>query len=193
VRRYGHIIRFLIARMIYVDGLATVFAFGGVYAAGTFDMTEQEVLMFGIALNVTAGIGAAAFAWVDDRIGAKPTILLSLVGLMVAGTLILLVESPTLFWTFGMLLGLFVGPVQAASRSFMARVAPQALLTEMFGLYALSGKATAYLGPFLVGWLTYASGSQRVGMGTVIVFFLVGFLLMLTVPPDRKSGALGEL
>jgi len=156
-------------------------------------MTEQEVLMFGIALNVTAGIGAAAFAWVDDRIGAKPTILLSLVGLMVAGTLILLVESPTLFWTFGMLLGLFVGPVQAASRSFMARVAPQALLTEMFGLYALSGKATAYLGPLLVGWITYLSGSQRLGMGTVIVFFVVGFFLMLTVPPDRKSGALGEL
>jgi len=106
---------------------------------------------------------------------------------------ILLVQSPTLFWAFGLLLGVFVGPVQAASRSFLARVAPAPLLTEMFGLYALSGKATAFLGPLLVGWGTYLSGSQRIGMGTVIIFFVVGFLLMLTVPPDRKSGALGEL
>jgi MFS transporter, UMF1 family len=188
VRRYGHIIKFLIARMIYIDGLATVFAFGGVYAAGTFKMTEQEVLMFGIALNVTAGLGAALFAWVDDWIGGKATVLLSLVGLMVPGTLMLLVESPTLFWIFGLLLGIFVGPVQAASRSFLARIAPLPLVNEMFGLYALSGKATAFLGPLLVGWLTYASGSQRVGMGTVIVFFVVGFLVMLTVPSDRTRG-----
>jgi UMF1 family MFS transporter len=186
VRSYGDILRFLIARMIYIDGLATVFAFGGVYAAGTFDMTEEEVLIFGIALNVTAGIGAALFAWVDDWIGSKPTILLSLVGLMVPGTLILFVQSPKLFWAFGLLLGVFVGPVQAASRSFLARVAPAPLLTEMFGLYALSGKATAFLGPLLVGWLTYLSGSQRIGMGTVILFFFLGFLLMITVPPDRQ-------
>ncbi|MGH7428274.1 MAG: MFS transporter, partial [Candidatus Methylomirabilaceae bacterium] len=101
-------------------------------------------------------------------------------------TLILLVQSPTLFWAFGLLLGVFVGPVQAASRSFLARVAPEALLNEMFGLYALSGKATAFLGPLLVGWGTYLSGSQRFGMGTVIVFFIVGFFLMLSVPPDRR-------
>jgi UMF1 family MFS transporter len=193
VRRYRDIIRFLIARMIYIDGLATVFAFGGVYAAGTFKMTEEEVLIFGIALNVTAGIGAALFAWVDDWIGSKRTILLSLVGVMVPATLILFVQSPTLFWAFGLLLGVFVGPVQAASRSFMARIAPEALLNEMFGLYALSGKATAFLGPLLVGWGTYLSGSQRLGMGTTIVFFVIGFLLMLNVPADRKSGALGEL
>jgi UMF1 family MFS transporter len=188
VRRYGHIIRFLIARMIYIDGLATVFAFGGVYAAGTFNMTEQEVLLFGIALNVTAGLGAALFAWVDDWIGGKATVLASLVGLIVPGILILMVESPVLFWAFGLLLGVFVGPVQAASRSFMARIAPEALLNEMFGLYALSGKATAFLGPLLVGWLTLLSGSQRIGMATIIVFFIVGFLLMLTVPPDRQRG-----
>jgi len=156
-------------------------------------MTEEEVLIFGIALNVTAGLGAASFAWLDDWIGSKLTILVSLVGLIVPATLILFVQSPTLFWVFGLLLGVFVGPVQAASRSFLARVAPAPLLTEMFGLYALSGKATAFLGPLLVGWLTYLSGSQRLGMGTTIVFFVIGFLLMLTVPPDRKSGALGEL
>ncbi|MGE0822077.1 MAG: MFS transporter [Candidatus Binatia bacterium] len=188
-RRYKHILHFLIARMIYIDGLATLFAFGGVYAAGTFAMTEAEVLVFGIALNATAGLGAAAFAWVDDWIGGKRTILVSLAGLIVSATLILLVESSSLFWTFGLLLGVFVGPVQAASRSLLARMAPEQLQNQLFGLYALSGKATAFAGPLLVGWVTYWAGSQRIGMSVIIVFFCLGFVLLWRVPAAEKAPA----
>jgi UMF1 family MFS transporter len=82
------------------------------------------VLLFGIALNATAGLGAAGFAWVDDWLGAKPTILIALGGLIIFSTLILLVESQQLFWVCGLALGVFVGPVQAASRSYLARIAP---------------------------------------------------------------------
>ncbi|MGD2075788.1 MAG: MFS transporter [Gammaproteobacteria bacterium] len=187
VRAYASILRFLLARMLFIDGLATIFAFGGVYAAGTFGMNAQQVLMFGIALNVTAGLGAAAFAWVDDWIGSKPTILVSLIGLMAPGTLLLVVESPVLFWAFGMLLGIFVGPVQAASRSYLARTAPVHLRSEMFGLFAFSGKATAFAGPLLVGWVTGWLDSQRAGMSVVIVFLLIGFLIMLTVPAAERA------
>lgn len=186
-RQYGPILRFPIAAMIYHDGLATLFAFGGVYAARTFRMDEQQVLMFGIALNVAAGLGAAVFAGLDDWIGSRRTILLSLAGLVVPGTLILLVESPVLFWGFGLLMGIFVGPVQAAGRSFLARVAPEPLQNEMFGLYALSGRATAFLGPLLVGWISYWAQSQRLGMATVVAFFGLGFVLMLLVPPDSPA------
>lgn len=187
VRRYNHIVRFLIARVFYIDGLATLFAFGGVYAAGTFNMSEQDILLFGITLNVTAGLGAAAFAWVDDWIGSKQVILLSLISLIILGTLVLAVKTSALFWTFGLLLGIFVGPAQAASRSFLARAAPEPLRNEMFGLFALSGKVTSFLGPLLVGWGTYLSGSQRIGMSIIIVFFIIGFLLMLTVPAAKKQ------
>src|SRR5699024_900303 len=186
VRRYSHIARFLIARVFYIEGLATLFAFGGVYAAGTFNMNEQEILLFGITLNVTAALGAAVFAWVDDWIGSKQAILLSLIGLIVFGTLVLLVETPTLFWTFGLLLGIFVGPAQAASRSFLAITAPEPLRNEMFGLFALSGKVTSFLGPLLVGWGTYLSGSQRIGMSVIIIFFIIGFLIMITVPAAKE-------
>lgn len=191
VREHGAIFRFLIARMVFVDGLATLFAFGGVYAAGTFDMNERQVLLFGIVLNLTSGIGAIAFGWIDDFIGPKRTILLSLVGLAVCGSAALLVEARGAFWVLGALLGVFVGPVQAAGRSWLAHAAPANLRTELFGLFALSGKATAFLGPLLVGWLTVLSGSQRVGMSVIMVSFVVGFLLMLTVPEAgrvRDSG-----
>lgn len=187
VGRYRPLIRFLVARMIYIDGLATVFALGGVYAAGTFDMTERDILMFGIAMNVFAGLGAASFAWLDDRLGSRRTILLSLIGLIVGGVAILVVEAVFWFWVFAFLLGVFVGPVQASSRSYLARLAPESLRSEMFGLYALSGKATAFVGPPLVGWLTALTGSQRIGMGTVVLFFLVGFGLMLGVPKAETT------
>ncbi|MGF1615754.1 MAG: MFS transporter [Gammaproteobacteria bacterium] len=187
VRRYRYIVRFLIAWMFYTNGLLTLFMFGGVYAAGTFDMSEADVLKLGITLNLAAGLGAALFAWVDDWIGAKATIMLSLVGLIVPGTLILLVHSPAAFWSLGIVIGAFVGPAQAASRSYLARAAPEALRTEMFGLYALSGKATAFLGPLLVGWLTHLTGSQRVGMAPIVVFLAIGLLIMFAVPPPRRA------
>jgi MFS transporter, UMF1 family len=177
---------FLLAQMIYMDGLNTLFAFGGLYAANAFGMPLEEVLMFGIALNLIGGIGAIAFAWIDDWIGPKRTIVVSIAAAIVFGAAILLVHSKTLFWPLGLALGVFFGPVQAASRSLMSRLAPAAIRAEMFGLYALTGKATAFIGPMALGWTTLAYGSQRAGMATILVFFVVGLGLLLFVesPPD---------
>jgi UMF1 family MFS transporter len=186
-RRHGPILRFLIVHLIYTDGLAGLFAFGGVYAAGTFDMTEREVLGFGIALNVTAGIGAFALAWLADRRSSKTTIMVSLAGLIGCGAAVVWVQQAALFWVFGMLLGVFVGPVQAASRSYLGRLAPPDLRNQMFGLYALSGKATAFLAPLLVGWVSYAANSQRAGISVLLLYFILGLLLMWRVPTDQPA------
>ncbi len=164
--------------MLYIDGLNTLFAFGGIYAAGTFGMSFEEILEFAILLNVAAGLGAFGFGWMDDRLGAKPTIMVALVGLTLAGTSILLVESQAWFIALGCGIGLFIGPAQAASRSLMARLAPPELRSELFGLYALSGKATAFIGPALVGWVTVWADSQRAGMATIPIFFLIGMILL---------------
>jgi len=185
VREYKQIVRFLIARMMYTEGLNTLFTFGGIYAAGTFGMEFDELILFGIALNVTAGLGAAAFAWVDDRIGPKRTILIAVTGLTVLGAVLLFVEGKALFWTFALPLGIFVGPAQAASRTMMARLAPPRMMTEMFGLYALSGKATAFLGPALLAWMTVVFASQRAGMAVIMVFFLLGLVLLMGVADKR--------
>jgi UMF1 family MFS transporter len=185
IRHYDAILRFLIARMLYADGLVTLFAVGGIYAAGTFGMDFGEVIQFGIALNVTAGLGALAFAWADDRVGAKPVIVISLIALIGLGAGALVVESKTAFWVIGMALGAFVGPAQSASRSMMARMAPESLRTEMFGLYALSGRATSFMGPIAFGFATAFFDSQRAGMATILVFLVAGLLLLIPVREPR--------
>ena len=186
VKKYRHILRFLVARMVFIDALATVFAFGGIYAAGTFNMDATQVLIFGIGLNITAGIGAGVFAWVDDLLGSRRTMLISLGALIIITTAILLVTSITWFYVTGLALGIFVGPVQAASRTYMARVAPDHLKNQMFGLLALSGKVTAFIGPFLVGWVTFFAASQRVGMSVIVMLFIIGFVLLLRVPAAEE-------
>jgi UMF1 family MFS transporter len=188
VRHYGNPGRFLLAHMIYTDGLNTLFAFGGIYAAGQFGMEVEEVIWFGIALNLTAGLGAAAFAWIDDWIGAKRVIAIALAGLIVVGLAILATDDKAVFWGLGLALGIFFGPAQAASRSLMARLAPAEMQAEMFGLFALSGKATAFIGPALFGWATVAFGTQRAGMATVLVFFVIGgAILWFVAEPKPRS------
>ncbi len=191
VRKFKNIMKFLIARMFYNDAIVTIFAMGGVYAAGTFDMDEEQILMFGIGLNITAGLGAFGFAWLDDKSGSKFTINASILGLVIPLIALIIVQSITWFIIWGLILGIFVGPIQAASRSFMARLSPPDLSNQMFGLLALSGKVTSFVGPFLVGLLTVQFGSQRLGMTAILVLLLIGLLLMFTVK-EKEAPTLQE-
>jgi UMF1 family MFS transporter len=180
IRRYRSIFRFLIARLFYIDGLNTIFAVGAIYAGAVFGMQTAEVIVFGILLNVTAGLGAFGFGWLDDRIGAKPTIILALIGVLVFGIPMLVIESKLWFYILGAAIGLFFGPAQSASRSLMARLAPEGKENEMFGLYAFSGRSTAFLGPWLFALVTTFAG-HRWGMATVMPFLAIGGLILLTV------------
>lgn len=187
IHSYANLFRFLVARMLFNDALLTLFAFGGVYAASVFNMSEERILYFGLTLNITAGVGAAFFAFIDDRIGGKRTTLIALAGLILTGTGALLARTEAHFWAAGMLLGLFVGPAQASSRSYMARMAPERLRNEMFGFFALSARVTAFFGPMLLGWLTYLTASMRLGMASVIALLGIGLGLMLKVQNDLQE------
>lgn len=185
--KYKNIFIFLIARMIYIDGLITIFAFGGIYAAGVFHMTMTEVIEFGIGMNLMAGIGAAIFGWLDDKRGPKITILITLLLMIACGAGIVLIHSKLWFWILGMGLSLGVGPVQAASRSLLIRISPSGLMTEIFGFYTLSGRATSFMGPWILGLITAYFHSQRIGMSTTFLFMAAGGILLLfvTIPPQR--------
>ena len=184
--------RFLLARLLFMDGLTTLFAFGGIYAAGQFGLSPTEVLAFGIGLNVAAGVGALGFAFIEDRIGAKAAVLVSLVCLAGLGTALLLVHGRPAFWVLGHALGLFVGPAQAASRSLLARMAPAGARAAYFGLFALSGRITGFVGPAAVGLATAAFASQRAGMAAIVVLLATGALALAGVPsPAADAGAAG--
>jgi UMF1 family MFS transporter len=191
VRRHPQIVRFLIARLLYNDGLVTIWAFGGIYAAGTFGFAVQgvpwwqSVIVFGIALNLAAGAGAVAMGYLDDRIGGKRTIVISLLGLIGATVLAMLAPSIGAFWAAALLVGTFAGPNQAASRSLMARFVPPDAENQFFGFFAFSGKLTAFVGPFMLGILTAWSGSQRVGVSIVIVLFVAGLAVLWSVNEDE--------
>lgn len=192
LRKYRQIVRFLVARLFYNDGLVTVFAFGGIYAYGTFQFTASQVLVFGIVLNITAGLGAIAMGYLDDRLGGKKSIQISLLGLTVGTTLGVLAPNAEVFWVAGVLIGIFSGPNQASSRSLMARFVPPDKENEFFGFFAFSGKATAFMGPALLGAIAYVSRSQRLGVAVVLVFFVAGLFLLSRVDEEEGVRAAGR-
>jgi UMF1 family MFS transporter len=195
---------FLLANMIAADGLIALFAFGGIYAAGMFGWGTIEIGLFGILLTITGTIGAYVGGRLDDRIGPKPVMLASLAVLLAADVAILLIDpdyvplagrvappapddglyaatAERAFLAVGLLIGLAAGPLQAAARTLLIRLAPADRITQFFGLFALSGKVTSFLGPFLVGVVTAATLSQKAGMAVLIAFFAVGALLLTQV------------
>jgi UMF1 family MFS transporter len=171
----------MIGSAIYRDGLATLFAMGGIYAATRYDLQTSDILVFGIGINVTAGIGCLAASFLEDRAGSLRVIRVSLIALIVLGLVGLWAPDKTAFFAAALVLGLFVGPVQSASRTLIARLAPPEDVTEWYGLYALTGRAVAFLGPFCFGLATDLFQSQQAGMATILLFWLTGFMLVRTL------------
>lgn len=190
---------FLLASALFRDGLAGVFAFGGVLAKGTFGFTFGEVVIFGVAANVVAGVATIGFGLIDDRVGPKPVIITSLSSLVLLGLGVFLLHDggPAVFWTLGLLMCLFVGPAQSASRSFLARLIPEGMSGELFGLYATTGRVVSFLSPTLFG-LAIALGaavnagseesSQYWGILGVVVVLAAGLVVALRVrQPPRPA------
>jgi UMF1 family MFS transporter len=192
IRRYRQIVRLIVARLIYNDGLVVIFSLGAVFAQRVYGFSTDETIVFGIALNVAAGAGALAFGFLDDRIGGRNTILLSLAGLTAAAALAIAGQTRLTFWIAAVFVGLLVGPNQSASRSLLGRFVPDDKEAEFFGFFAFSGKATAFLGPLLYGTLAAATGTHRAGMAVCVAFFLIGGLLLLRVDEAEGRTASGR-
>jgi UMF1 family MFS transporter len=199
------ILKFLIARMIYQDGVNGLLILGGVFAAGMFGWATIEIGIYGIILNVVAILGCLVAGRIDKGVGSKATVVISLtmlllatVGIISTGpgyTLFGLMPLPTadsggLFGTaaekayilYGLLIGLAFGPVQASSRSYLARSVSLEEAGRYFGIYALSGRATSFMATLLFSLVTYMSGSSRLGMSTLILFLAGGLVLLIRTP-----------
>ena len=208
--RYRNVLLYLIAFMLYNDGLAAVIAFGGVYAAAIFGWNTVTIGIFGIIVTIFAIPGAFLGGRLDDRIGSKRTVQLAVLGVIIATIgivslskqgVLFVVPAPELsptrglfgslqekvFMAFALLLGFCMGPMQAASRTMIGRLAPPGMTGEFFGLFALSGRATAWMAPLAIGIITEATGSNRLGIACVLFFLTLGFVLLWTVREERAS------
>ncbi len=186
LRRYREAAKVLLARLVYNDGLVTIFALAGIYSIAVFDFTIEEVIRLGIVANVAAGLGAFGFGFVNDWIGGKRTIAITLVVLTISAILGATAETRTGFWIAAIVISFMVGPTQSASRTLLGSMTPEAKHAEFFGFYAFSGKLSSILGPLLFGTVVGVTGSHRLAMGSMVVFFVVGFVLLMLV--DEKAG-----
>ncbi|WP_024795713.1 MFS transporter [Tomitella biformata] len=178
---------FLGASALFRDGLAGVFTFGAVLAVGVYGISAADVLLFGVAANVVAAAGALIAGRLDDKVGPKAVIVFSLFAMIGVGIALLIVSGPAMFWLFGLLLCLFVGPAQASSRAFMSRITPPGREGEMFGLYATTGRAVSFLAPTLFGFFAWWFGADRAGIVGLLVVLALGLaaLLAIQAPRDR--------
>ncbi|TXK18984.1 MFS transporter [Homoserinibacter sp. GY 40078] len=180
---------FLLASAVFRDGLAGVFTFGAIIAATVFGFDPTMVILFGVAANLVAGVSTIIAGRFDDRFGPRAVILTSLGGLVVAGLVVFIARDAgdVIFWVFGLVLCMFVGPAQAASRSFLARVTPAGREGEIFGLYATTGRAASFLSPLAWSGAIALFGSTAWGILGIVLILLVGFMLMLLVPRQSAS------
>jgi MFS transporter, UMF1 family len=191
-RRDRNSVWFLVASALYRDGLAAVFSFGAILAVSVYGMAQDTVLIFGIVANITAALGALVMGRIEDQVGPKRVIMISLIGLISTSVILLFAHGTTMFWIFGLILTLWVGPAQSSSRSFLAQVAPSGREGEMFGLYATTGRAASFLAP---GLFALFSGlfSDRIGIVGIALVLLAGALAMIGVKsPPRQPAKVSE-
>ena len=186
-RTSPHTVYFLGASALFRDGLAAVFTFGAVLAVTVYGIDKGDVLIFGVAANVVSAAGALTGGALEDRIGPKAVIMISLVGLLAAGVVLLFVSGPTMFWIFGLFLTLFVGPAQSSSRTFLARLAPPGREGQLFGLYATTGRAVSFLAPTLFGVAITVFGAQRAGIAGILVVLAAGLVALAPVRAPRNA------
>src|SRR5246127_559650 len=194
---------FLLANMIYTDGLVSLFAFGGIYAAGIFGWDTIRIGTFGIILAIAGTFGAWFGGKLDDRLGPKRVISGSMMILLFSIVAILLIDKDRIFLVavappaaggalfssaaeraylvLGCLIGMAGAPLQAASRSLLIQMAPKHRVAPYFGLFALTGKVTSFVGPLLIGVITELTASQKAGMAVLVLFFVAGLALLARV------------
>lgn len=186
LRAYPDLLRLLIAHLVYNDAVLAIIGLAALYMQGTLGMSTADVMVTAIGLNVAAGFGAFAFGWIDDRVGARAAIAGSLVLLLAGAVLAIAVPTPDAFRVAATLVGLGLGPNQSASRSLMARFAPASRRAEFFGIFSLSGKATAWVGTLVFTVVVATTGDQRLALAPLVVMLALGLVLTLRI--DQRRG-----
>lgn len=211
LRHYRNVGTFLAARMVFNDGNNAILIFGGIYAATTFSWGRLDMLIYGVVLSIFATFGGVFGGWLDRTFGSQYSVIISIVGTMV-GLILSLSMAPNkilffiaydvtqapvhglpffkswpeiIYLTIVIIIAIFITASYANSRTMLARIAPTSKMTEFFGLYALSGTATAFLAPFIVARATEWFQSQAAGMASILLLLTAGLIGMFYVRNER--------
>lgn len=187
LKTYKNLAWFLLAYFFYIEGVNTVIFFSGNYASTTLGFTETELLFFFLAVQTTAIVGSVFLGIISDRIGHARTIIISLVMWLFTVALAAYTTDKNGFYLVGLLAGAAMGSSQSSSRSLMSKLTPPDKKTEFFGFYSFFGKSSAIVGPLVFGYLSYATGDQRIAILSLSFFFIVGLFLLLKVKEDRPE------
>jgi UMF1 family MFS transporter len=186
-RRDRNIVYYLLASAVFRDGLSGVFAFGAVLGVNVYRVSPANVLVFGVMASTVAALGAVIGGLLDDRVGSKTVIICSLASMIVVGLVLLALSGQLAFWACGLLLCLFLGPTQSSARTLLLRMTPHGKEGLAFGLYTTTGRAVAFLAPWMFSTFIYLFGADRAGMGGLLVVLAAGLLAMLPVrTPGRR-------
>ncbi|MCV7224140.1 MFS transporter [Mycolicibacterium elephantis] len=186
-RRDHNVVYYLIASAVFRDGLTGIFAFGAVLGVNVYGVSAADVLLFGVSASVVAAVGAVGGGLLDDKFGAKAVIVTSLTAMIAVGITLMASSGPLAFWICGLLLCLFIGPTLSAARTLMLRIAAEGKEGVAFGLYTTTGRAVSYLAPFLFSTFIAVFGTDRAGMGGLLVVLLAGLLGMLAVRVPHRA------
>lgn len=180
----------LVSSAVYRDGLVGVFAFGAILASLTFGFSPTEVMILGVALNVVSGVATILVGFIEDKLGSRVIILVSLLALAVCllGIFMLREHGKIVFWAGAMIIAMTVGPTQSATRSLLSRLTPQHSQGEIFGLYATTGRAVSFLAPAAWSGAIALFGSAHFGALGIGLLVLVGLLLFVFLVPRKAGG-----
>ncbi|MFG1932945.1 MFS transporter [Mycobacterium sp. NPDC048908] len=190
-RRDRNIVYYLLASAVFRDGITGVATFGAVLGVKVYGISAADVLLFGVGASVIAAAGAVLGGFLDDRLGSKSVIVGSLLAMLAVATTLMALSGPAAFWLCGLLLCLFIGPIQASARTLMLRMAADGKEGVAFGLFTTTGRAVSFLAPWLFSVFIDVFGTDRAGMGGICVVLAVGLAGMLAVrtPAHRNSVA----
>ena len=185
LKKYKNLLWFLIARLFYMDGINAIFAVAAIYATLVFGMSTTDIILLGIGTNISAGIGSWIFSFIESKYGSKNIINFSLICIFVICLTILFINEKNDFILLAIFLSSFFGPIQSASRVYFAKSIPDKKKYEFFGFYSFSGKVTSFFGPVLFGTISYIFSSPKLGMSSLLILFIVGFLILRKVENDK--------
>ena len=187
--RDRNFVYYLVVSAVFRDGLAGIFAFGAVLGVSVYGLSQGSVLIFGIVASTCAAIGAVLGGRLDDRVGAKPVIVYSLSALLLVGLALLASSGPIAFWACGLGLALLVGPTQSAARTLLLRMTGEGKEGVAFGLYTMTGRAVAFMAPWLFFVFVDIFHADRAGLGGVLLVVAAGLVGMLLVRVDGRAAA----